>query len=329
VDILIIFPPAGFPSGNRGTATQWAGLLEKLGHHVRLAETYSGEDADLLIALHATSGRPALVEFAKAHPDRMTIVALTGTDLYPALSSESLASLELADRLVALHPKAYESIPEELHDKLHVIVQSAAYHPANAPDPDPGFFQVCVVGHLREIKDPMRAAAASRLVPRESRLRVRHAGRILEKEFAEMVEREEAENSRYRYLGELRPDETQAVIASSRLLVLSSRSEGGARVLGEALVAGTPVLATRNQAAEGLLHEDYPGLFEFGETKQLASLMTRAETEPAFFETLMKRTQSLAAQFDPAREREAWHQLLDELKTGAAEREVTPRTGTA
>ncbi len=329
MDILIVTPPAGFPSGNRCTATQWADRFEELGHQARVAESYEGEDAEVLIALHAARNHTALVEFQRAHPNRKTVVVLTGTDLYPEASEDALDSMKLADRIVVLQPGARESIPDRFRDKAHVVVQSASTGAAKACPPNPDAFEVCVIGHLREVKDPMRTAAAARLLPSESRLQIRHAGRIQEKKFVDLVEREEAENPRYRYLGELTPAEVERVIGSSRLFILSSHHEGGARVLGEAVAAGTPILAARNDATETLLHDDYPGLFNPGDTSGLATLLTRAETDSEFLDSLTKRIEALAPQFDPGREREAWRRLLAELQEEAVSNQLPRSTGSS
>ena len=104
------------------------------------------------------------------------------------------------------------------------------------------------------------------------------------------------------------------LIAESQLLVVSSFHEGGARAIGEAVAAGTPILAARNDAACSLLGDDYPGLYDAGDTEQLADLMVRAETETEFLETLRKHTLQARAQFEPQREREALRALMADLE---------------
>ena len=49
-------------------------------------------------------------------------------------------------------------------------------------------FKVCVIGHLREEKDPLRTAMAARLLPSSSRLRVLHIGRALNPDFVSRFE---------------------------------------------------------------------------------------------------------------------------------------------
>ena len=76
------------------------------------------------------------------------------------------------------------------------------------------------------------------------------------------------------------------VMARSRLLVITSRSEGGANVLSEALASGVPVLSSRIPGSTGVLGGDYPGLFAVGDTHGLAALFERAETDAEFRGTL-------------------------------------------
>jgi len=312
MDFLVITSSSGEAlTGNRCTARQWAALLREMGHEVLVVDTFDGEDASVLIALHGARNHAAVAAFRQAVPPRKIVVALTGTDVYPQPTEETLDSLRMADRVVALQPRVRDRIPAEFHEKLRIIVQSARA-PATV-EPIHGF-DVCVVGHLRDVKDPLRAAAASHLLPETSKIRIRHAGAILEPSYHERVEREQAENARYAWLGELSASEAQQLMAQSRLQVVSSIFEGGSRVIGESIVAGTPVLAARNDASCSLLGEDYPGLYDAGDTRQLADLMARAETDRVFLDSLRDRTQRLAAQFDPRREREAWRELVAELQ---------------
>ena len=120
-------------------------------------------------------------------------------------------------------------------------------------------------------------------------------------------------NPRYRWLGEQPASRVRRILKHSRAFVLSSGMEGGANALGEAIVAGLPVLASRIAGSVGILGEDYPGYFEAGKTIELAQLMNRAETSAEFLATLKKRCNELKSLFDPAREEKALANLLDEM----------------
>lgn len=89
--------------------------------------------------------------------------------------------------------------------------------------------------------------------------------------------------------------------------------EGGANVLSEAIVASVPILASRIDGNVGILGEDYPGYFGVGDTKQLAQLMTRAETRPEYLADLSARVTTLSPFFSVAREQQAWAGLITEF----------------
>jgi glycosyltransferase involved in cell wall biosynthesis len=176
-----------------------------------------------------------------------------------------------------------------------------------------GTFDVCVIGHLRPVKDPFRTAMAARLLPTSSRIRVVHVGRAMSTQQELRSRAEMRTNARYRWLGEQPPGRVLRILKQSRLCVLSSRLEGGANALGEAIVAGIPVLASRIPGSIGILGEDYPGYFEAGATAELARLMSRAETDPAFIGKLKQACNQLVPLFHPAREEAAWLKLLSEV----------------
>jgi glycosyltransferase involved in cell wall biosynthesis len=169
------------------------------------------------------------------------------------------------------------------------------------------------VGHLRPVKDPFRTAEAVRLLPADSRVRVLHVGAALQPEMERRAREEQSSNPRYRWLGQLPRDEALAVLARSRLLVLSSLMEGGANVIGEAVVHGVPVIASRIAGSVGLLGADYRGYFPGGETAALAALIRRSETDRVFYDELRAHCRSLASDFAPDRECAAWKSLLAEL----------------
>jgi putative glycosyltransferase (TIGR04348 family) len=317
--IRMICPaPPGSRFGNRVTAQRWARLLRKLGHRVEISTLYRGEPCDILIALHAKRSAAAAHRFRERYPRKPLIVALTGTDVYRDIHryAEAQRTLELADRLVALQPGAILELPGRLRFKARVIYQSVAPSKARARH-RADFFDVCVLGHLRDVKDPLRAAFAARLLPAESRIRVIQAGQAMEHEMAKMARAEARRNPRYRWVGEIPRWQARRLIRSSRLMVLSSRMEGGANVISEAVVEGVPVLASRISGSVGLLGKDYPGYFPVGDTKALARLLRRAESDPRFYACLRSHCSRLAPLFRPAREQAAWQKLLTELKTPA------------
>jgi putative glycosyltransferase (TIGR04348 family) len=275
---------------------------------------YDGRPADVLVALHARKSFPSLERFRKERPGKPTVVALTGTDLYGDIrtSPEARRSLELADRLVLLQPAGLEELAPSLRERARTIYQSAT-RPRGRFPPRRDVFEVLVLGHLRPVKDPLRAAAAARLRPASSRLCVLHAGAALTPEAAEAARHEEASNPRYRWLGPLPRWRALRLLARVRALVLTSQLEGGANVVSEALACSVPVLSSRIPGSTGILGSDYPGYFEVGDAEGLAILLGRAEDESAFLADLRRRARSLSSLVSPARERESWRRLLREL----------------
>lgn len=305
--ILVVTPGAKVRhSGNRCTASQWAEILRRQGHRVVVCydvpETLPAAQADVLVAMHAVKCAGVIETYRAAFPAGKVLLALTGTDIYPDPSPTALASMREADGLIVLQEKALEKIPLDCLAKAGVVIQSVAPPPAAGPRPAGDHFEACVVGHLREVKNPLLAARASRLVPAASRLRLRQAGGILESAYAPLVAMEQRENPRYEWLGELAVEEVAALLAASDLMVLSSHSEGGARVVGEAIVAGIPVLSTRIDGVVGLLGEDYPGFFPVDDAEALAELLWRCESDADFFRDLQKAAAARKPRFDPAAE---------------------------
>lgn len=276
---------------------------------------YDGAPCDLMIALHAWRSAAAVERFRARYPDRPLIVALTGTDLYRFIHShpaETLRSIELADRLVTLHALAHEAIPERFRFKVRVIYQSAL--PLVRRAPLKKTFDVCVIGHLREEKDPFRAAQAARELPVDARLRVLQLGKGHTPEWEDAARAEMASNPRYQWLGEVPFGAVRRVMARSRLMVLSSRMEGGANVISEACVARLPVIASRIPGSVGLLGDDYPGYYPVGDTPALASMLLRAERDTKFYRALARACAARAPMFSPAREQKSWRTLLSELR---------------
>ncbi|HET8647437.1 MAG TPA: selenoneine biosynthesis selenosugar synthase SenB [Vicinamibacteria bacterium] len=313
--ILVVTPDAtGAQGGNRRTAVRWAGLLRGLGHRVRLAPAYTGQRCDVLVALHARRSADSVRRFRRDHPAAPLVLALTGTDLYADLSRSAAArqALRLASALVVLQPLARRRLPPALRPRTHVIVQSARA-PAG-PRPRRGNrFQVCQLAHLRPVKDPLRAALALRHLPATSRIVLAHAGAALDRGLERRARAEQERNPRYRWLGGVRHHAALRLLARSRLLVLASRLEGGANVICEAAASGVPVVASRVEGTVGLLGARYPGYFPVGDTRALARLLWRAESDARFRAALHRGVRALAPRVRPAAEARSWRRLLQRL----------------
>ncbi len=224
--------------------------------------------------------------------------------------------MAMADRLVGLHDLVAEALPETMRGKLRVIHQSVPPLPRRLP-PVRDAFEVLVIGHLREEKDPLRAAQAARGLPGTSRMRVVHLGMAHDASWAAAAEAEMAANPRYQWRGEVPGWAVRRALARAPLMVLSSVMEGGANVVSEALVAGVPILASAIDGSIGLLGREYPGYFPVGDTDALTALLHRAETDTDFLDTLRRHCVARAPLFTPERERDAWQALLAEVSDAA------------
>ncbi len=317
MNISLVTPaPPRSRHGNRVTAIRWARMLGELGHRVVIECCWQGRRCDAMIALHALRSRQSITRFARQFPDKPLIVALTGTDLYHDIhtSAEARAPLERATRLIVLQAKGIDELPRRHRAKARVIHQSV--EPLRArPAKRQGVFEVCVLGHLRPVKDPFRTALAVRRLPSSSRVVVTHAGAALSDSMRRRAEAEMAANSRYSWLGDIPRWKARRLLARSRLLVLTSKMEGGANVISEAIADTVPLLASHISGSIGLLGEDYPGYFPVGDTEALRCLLRRAETDAGFYRRLCDHVRRLRPMVAPARERKALRVLLAEVVT--------------
>ena len=283
-------------NGNRHTALRWAAFLRAAGHAVEVSVQWSPErGGDAMLALHARRSHPSI----KAFPaDRPLVVALTGTDVYRDIheSAEARESLELAHRLIVLQPMAARELAPRLRRKVRVVVQSSATRLRHTPVRRR--FRVCVIGHLRAEKDPLRALVSLSHLQGWDDLEVIQLGAALDPALEAQAEAGMAREPRYRWLGSVPHARALRWLASSHAMVISSRMEGGANVVCEALRICVPVLASRIPGNVGVLGAAYPGYFPVGDERSLAALIHRAASDPQFYSNLkknLKRRRSMVA----------------------------------
>jgi putative glycosyltransferase (TIGR04348 family) len=299
--------------GNSVTARRWAEILQRLGHEISVSMEWDGEACDMLIALHAGRSYPSIQWFRNAYADHPLVVALTGTDLYGSLPSslQTRESIALATRIIVLQEAALDELDSETLGKTTVIYQSAQA-PLKREQAAQDFFDVCVLSHLREVKDPLRAAIAARQLEEDSRVRILHAGRVLESDWEERARAEERINPRYQWLGDLSHNDAIQLLARSRLFVLSSIMEGGSSAIAEAVVCGIPLLCSDIPGNRGMLGSIYPGFYPPKDTSRLAELLRRAEKDYGFIAELRTHIDALAPRYAPAVEMQSWRRLLNE-----------------
>ena len=287
---------AGMRNGNRHTALRWASFLRAAGHKVSVSTKDIDSQADLLLALHARRSHESILDFWRRHPDRRIVLALTGTDVYRDIhvSGEAQESLERADRLIVLQPRATDELAPRLREKVHVVVQSSST--ALRHKPVKHKFRICVIGHLREEKDPLLALAALRFLSNAA-LQILQMGSLLDPKL-----KPQTEDKRYKWLGGVSHASALKWLASSHAMVISSRMEGGANVVCEAIRIGVPVLASRISGNVGLLGDDYAGYFDTGDEAALAALVMKVQDQGALYKTLKRQVARLRPIVDPRHE---------------------------
>ncbi len=345
--VVIVSPAlADANNGNWQTARRWQLLLAP--HHaVRIVRQWPDAAASkrdqVLLALHALRSAASAAAWAAARgaagsaSDNVAglAIVLTGTDLYRDIHSDEAAqrSLALAQRLVVLQEHGLAALPAAQRMKTRVIFQSTrARQPLVKSQKH---VRAVMVGHLRDEKSPQTLFAAARLLQDEPTLFIDHIGDALDPALSEEARATAAACPQYRWLGGLAHETTRRRIQRAHVLVHSSRMEGGAHVIMEAVRSGTPVLASRIAGNQGMLGDDYAGYFELGDAAALAGLLRRVsdgQTDPAGSRQLSGAAGENAAQwlarlnaqcarrallFSPDAERAALLQLVIELLASA------------
>jgi len=311
--VLIISPAlAGANNGNWQTAWRWQHLLRPL-FRSTIASQWQGEDADVMLALHARKSADAALAWAQAKGSNRLAVVLTGTDLYRDIQTDVSAqrALQLAGHLVVLQERAPDALPEALRHKAHVIFQSTPRR-ATLVKTD-RHLRALMVGHLRDEKDPLTyLRAATRLVFR-SDIYLDHIGEALEPALGQAAQRAASRHPQYRWLGGMPHAQARSRIQRAHVLVHPSKMEGGAQVILEAVQSGTPVLASRIEGNVGMLGPDYAGYFALGDDGALAELLQRCRDDAGFLPLLRQQCEARAVLFEPQREQALLRQLVAAL----------------
>ncbi len=325
--VVIVSPAlAAANNGNWQTARRWQQLLqsanaEGASYGVRIVTHWpdgpaAAQDA-VMLALHARRSADSV----RAWAQRSTLtdcvpglaVVLTGTDLYRDIQSDLAAqhSLALAQRLVVLQELGLAELPPALQARSQVIFQSTSTR-LSLPKTKRRL-RALMVGHLREEKSPQTLCATARLLTAQDGIELDHVGASLDAGLAALAQDTAAACPHYRWLGEQAHEATRKRIQRAHVLIQTSRMEGGAHVVMEAVCSGTPVLASRVPGNVGMLGADYAGYFEWDDAAQLVALLRRLRHDGAFMDQLQAQCAARAPLFSPAAEHRALHQLVASL----------------
>ena len=309
-------------NGNWQTAQRWARMLRG-DYAVRLVKEWPESNAtddgtDILLALHARRSAASVAAWAQARPHKPLVLVLTGTDLYRDIQTDASAqrSLVLAHRLIVLQELGPMALPEGLRDKCRVVFQSSTRRQTLVKTAQ--HLRALAVGHLREEKSPRTLFAAARLIRPNEGILIDHIGNALDPALADEARATQSDCPHYRWLGGLPHETTRRRIQRAHLLIHPSRMEGGAHVIMEAALCGTPVLASRMDGNVGMLGTGYGGYFPAGDAAALAALLRQARREQGQGGVLLGGLQaqlaSISGQFEPAAEKTALLDLLSELR---------------
>lgn len=282
-------------------------------YRVIVQTEWDGAPADVLVALHARRSAASVARYRERYPEGPLAVVLTGTDLYRDLpgSAEARRSLDLANRIVVLQDDAPRRLERKWRRKAGVIFQSAA--PLEPRPKAPGRLDCVVVGHLRPEKSPQTVWDAVALLPPALPIRIRHIGAALDAELGEKARECEGVDNRYRYVGALSHGRTRAAIRAAHVLIHPSVMEGGANVIVEAIMAGTPVIGSRMSGNIGMLGRDYAGYFRVGDARGLARLLAKAAGNARFLRSIQQACRKRRGLFRPPAEQAAVRRLVADL----------------
>jgi len=328
---LVIVSPAlaDANNGNWQTARRWQKFLQtpgasQPGFATRIVTQWPDGPAaaqdSAMVALHARRSAASILAWAQSRgadaalqPAPGLAVVLTGTDLYRDIRTDPQAqrSLQWAQRLVVLQDLGLAALPAALQPRAQVIFQSTSAR--QSLPKSTRLLRAVMVGHLREEKSPHTLFAAARLLSTQEAIHIDHIGAPLDAALAAQAQATAAACSGYRWLGALPHETTRRRIQRAHVLVHTSRMEGGAHVVMEAVRSGTPVLASRIDGNVGMLGADYAGYFDWDHAEQLVALLRRCHFDPAFLAQLQAQCAARAPLFAPETERLALQQLVTGL----------------
>jgi putative glycosyltransferase (TIGR04348 family) len=306
VSSIVIISPAlqDANNGNWQTARRWAAMLSKQ-YRTRIAKTWesgSGASDEVMIALHARRSASSIAAWQLERGSRSLIVALTGTDLYRDIRVDAQAqhSLDAAGQLIVLQELGIQSLPAQHRSKARVVFQSTTSRKTLRKTNK--HLNAVMVGHLRDEKMPQTLFEAARLLSGDTAIRITHIGAGLDEKLAEDAIKTEALCAGYTWARGLKHAQTRLRIQRAHVLVHTSKMEGGAHVIMEAVCSGTPVIASRMDGNVGMLGSGYDGYFPVGDAQALAALLRRCKNEPAFLDHLAKQCTLRAPLFAPMAE---------------------------
>lgn len=323
IQVAIVTPAfADANNGNWQTALRWAQMIEPVAM-VRLIRNWpdtidTANRDDVMLALHARRSAASIANWHAERGQRGLGVVLTGTDLYRDITCDAAAqrSLEFGNVLAVLQDRALLTLPIELRHKARVIFPSSTTRKTQPKPSDR--LRLVMVGHLRDEKSPETLFSTARLLSGHPAIRIDHIGNALDPALGEAARRTMRNVPNYRWLGGLPREAVRRRIQRAHLLVHTSKMEGGAHVIMEAVSSGTPVLASYVDGNIGMLGSEYTGYFPWGDAKALTALIESCLSglrlpTGGLLARLDRQCQERAPLFSPDRERWEVKKLVSDL----------------
>ena len=315
MNILILYPDnKNVITGNLCSALQYQKILQGLGYSVEVDFKYTGQRAEVLIAINAAKKNSEIIEFKARNSNAKIVSVLSGTDIYPDPLEKTIESMKLSNALVALQPDGLLKVPECYREKTFLIYQSVeSIINVSNPMNHISEFRVTLIANIRSVKDPLVAPYACKHLPVSSKIKIVHIGYCLEKDLGDILIKENENNKRYNWMGGLNELETRKILSQSNVLLITSKNEGAGRVVGEAIELEIPIISTRNPGVLGVLGDDYKGYYPVSNSKVLSKILMRAEDDVDFLGSLNEQCQSKAHLFSPEVEKQSWSKLISEI----------------
>ncbi len=305
--------------GNTVTAKRVVSILLDCGIDAAvLNKDGKAGNADVLIALHAKKSAHFIDDFLAVNSAGRVIIYLTGTDLYsdiPGGCEICEKSMELADALVVSQEASLASVPEKYRAKAVVVHKSIQLPDVVMDDVqadlNPSLFTV--IGHLRAVKQPFMAVESMQLLDDSVRMRLALLGKEVDFDSGELSRKWQAQDPRFQWMGGVEYTETLRWMQRSVATINTSLAEGGANSVGESIVLGIPVLASRVEGNVGMLGDDYAGYFSADSKQELAGLMHRILHDHHFLEKLRKQVKVRGEKFLRENEKQDWINIIQKI----------------
>lgn len=304
--------------GNTVTAVRVVSILLEAGLD---AAVISNDDqvgyADVMIALHARKSVHFIDDFLVLNPAGKVIVYLTGTDLYhdiPNGCEICERSMRLADALVVSQDASLHSVPNKYLEKVAVVPNSIQLPDAVSEgnmESAPNLFTV--IGHLRAVKQPFMAVESMQLLDDSVGVKLVMLGDEVDVGSGDIARSWQEKDSRFQWLGGVEYLQALQWMGRSVATINTSLIEGGANSVGESIMLGVPVLASKIEGNVGMLGEDYAGYFSAESHQELAEIMERVIEEADFLAMLRAQVRVRQEKFSRENEKQDWMKVIQKL----------------